>query len=128
LYASRAGVIITRVSTQAQGTPVATIDKTEEEVEIQRGQRALRFPIIWVAVRCTLQYVILPFVLPFFGLGGRFSIWISAALEVVALLMVTYNIQRLWNTSWRWRYLALSTITASAILLFLYQDMQELLR
>ncbi len=72
--------------------------------------------------------MILPFVLPFFGLGGRFSIWISAALEVVALLMVTYNIQRLWNTSWRWRYLALSTITASAILLFLYQDVQELLR
>jgi hypothetical protein len=107
---------------------VATIDKTQEEAEIQRGQRALRFPLIWVAVRCTLQYVILPFVLPFFGLGGRFTIWISAALELVALVMVTYNIRRLWDTSWRWRYLALSTVTITAIILFLYQDVRALLQ
>ncbi len=107
---------------------MATIDNTQEEADIQRGQRALRFPLIWVAVRCTLQYVILPFVLPFFGLGGRFTIWVSAALELVALVMVTYNIRRLWNTSWRWRYLALSTVTVAAIVLFLYQDVRELLQ
>ena len=105
---------------------MATIDKTHEEADIQRGQRALRFPLIWVAIRCTLQYVLLPFVLPFFGLGGRFSIWVSAALEVAALVMVTYNIRRLWGTSWRWRYLALSSVTASAIVMFLYQDVRDL--
>lgn len=106
---------------------MATIDETREETEIQRGQRALRFPLVWVAIRCTLQYILLPFVLPFFGLGGRFSIWVSAALEVVALAMVTYNVRRLWNTSWRWRYLALSAVTLSAIGLFLFLDVRALL-
>ena len=113
---------------QSKGTIVATIDKTQEETEIQRGQRALRLPLIWVAIRCTLQYVLLPFVLPFFGLGGRFSIGVSALLEVVALVMVTYNIRRLWNTSWRWRYLALSAVTVSAIGLFLFMDVRALLQ
>lgn len=108
---------------------MATIDKTQdEEAEIQRGQRALRLPLIWIAVRCTLQYILLPFVLPFFGIGGRLSIWLSALLEVVALAMVTYNIRRLWGTSWRWRYLALSTITLAAIGLFLYEDVRALLQ
>ena len=107
---------------------MATLDKAQDEAEIQRGQRALRFPLIWVAVRCTLQYIILPFVLPFFGLGGRFTIWISAGLELLALFMVTYNVRRLWNTSWRWRYLALSSVTVTAIALFLYQDVRALLQ
>jgi hypothetical protein len=107
---------------------VATIENAQEEADIQRGQKALRLPLIWVAVRCTLQYVILPFVLPFFGLGGRFSVWVGALLEVVALVMVTYNIRRLWGTSWRWRYLALSSVTASAIGMFLYLDVRELLQ
>lgn len=106
---------------------MATIDKAQEEADIQRGQQALKLPIIWIAIRCTLQYVILPFVLPFFGIGGRLSFALSAVLEVVALVMVTYNIRRLWNTSWRWRYLALSTITVSAIVLFLYEDVRALL-
>jgi hypothetical protein len=121
------GVIIKQHSAPKRNT-VATIDKAQEEADIQRGQKALRLPLIWVAVRCTLQYVILPFVLPFFGLGGRFSIWASALLEVAALVMVTYNIRRLWGTSWRWRYLMLSSVTATAIVLFLYQDVRELLQ
>ncbi len=107
---------------------MATLDKAQDEADIQRGQRALRFPLIWVAVRCTLQYIVLPFVLPFFGLGGRFTIWISAGLELLALVVVVYNIRRLWQTSWRWRYLALSTVTVTAIVLFLYQDVRALLQ
>ena len=107
---------------------MATIDKAQEEADIQQGQKALRFPLIWVAVRCTLQYVILPFILPFFGLGGRFSFAVSAVLEVIALVMVTYNIRRLWGTSWRWRYLLLSTVTVAAIALFLYEDVRGLMQ
>jgi hypothetical protein len=53
---------------------------------------------------------------------------VGALLEVIALVMVTYNIRRLWGTSWRWRYLALSSVTASAIVMFLVLDVRELLQ
>ena len=80
-----------------------------------------------VAIRCTLQYVMLPFVLPLIGVSSRLSIWLSGALELFALGFMIYNVRRLWNTSWRWRYIGLSTLTASVLLFFLYEDVTALL-
>jgi len=83
--------------------------------------------MVWVAVRCTLQYVILPFVLPVVGVSGSASLWLSAAISVLALGIMVFNLRRLWNTPWRWRYLTLSLVAGSAIVLFLYLDLKELL-
>ncbi len=93
-----------------------------------RSTRVLNGSLIFVAIRCTLQYIVLPFVLPWFGLGGIFSVVISAVLEVVALGFIGFNIWQLWNTSWRWRYLGLSVLMISIIGLFLYLDLQHLLQ
>jgi hypothetical protein len=73
--------------------------------DIRRGDRILGGSMVFVAVRCTLQYVILPFILPLFGLSDAISVALSTVLEVVALGMIVYNVIRLWNTNWRWRYL-----------------------
>jgi hypothetical protein len=84
--------------------------------------------MLWVAVRCTLQYVILPFILPVVGVSGSASLWLSVAVSVFALGMMLFNLRRLWRTDWRWRYLALSLVAGSAIAVFLYFDLNELLR
>ncbi|MEX1071032.1 MAG: hypothetical protein WEC37_00240, partial [Anaerolineales bacterium] len=78
--------------------------------------------LLFVAVRCTLQYVLLPFVLPFMGLSNAISIVLSAIIDVIALGMIAYNIRRLWHTSWRTRYLVLSFIMVIIIGVFLYND------
>jgi hypothetical protein len=80
-----------------------------------------------VCVRCTLQYVLLPFVLPFFGLRGDIGTGISMVIDVIALGMITFNIWRLWNTSWRYRYLALSVVMIGIIAVFLYGDIRALM-
>ena len=95
--------------------------------DIQRGNRVMGGSLLFVAIRCTLQYVILPFVLPFVGLSGTLSIAISAVLELIALAVILYNIQRLWHTSWRWRYVGLSVFTITIIAIFLYYDARLLL-
>jgi hypothetical protein len=82
--------------------------------------------MLWVALRCTVQYVLLPFVLPLVGLSAAVSLWLSAAISLFALGLMLFNLQRLWRTSWRWRYLALSLVAGSAIVLFLYLDLTEL--
>jgi hypothetical protein len=41
--------------------------------------------------------------------------------------MITYNIRRLWNTSWRWRYVALSVVMISILAVFLVKDFNFLL-
>lgn len=83
--------------------------------------------IVFVAIRCTLQYVLLPFVLPFIGLNDSVSVAISAVIDVIALGMIAYNIRRLWNTSWRWRYVALSVVMVTILAVFLVKDFNFLL-
>lgn len=87
-----------------------------------RSDRYTAGYLIFVAVRCTLQYVLLPFLLPFLGLGGAISTGIATAIDLLALGLIVYNVVSLWNTSWRWRYFALAVPMVTILLIFLYQD------
>lgn len=98
---------------------------TEEEV--YRSDHLTGGSLAFVAVRCTLQYVVLPFFLPIFGLSGVFSAVISLIIDALALGMIAFNLKQLWPTSWRWRYLSLSALMISIIGLFVYQDVRFLL-
>ena len=95
--------------------------------QVKGSDRSLAGYIVFVAIRCTLQYVVLPFMLPFVGLSGSVSLALSIAVDLLALGMIAYNIRRLWNTSWRWRYLALSVVMVGILLVFLVQDLRLLL-
>lgn len=90
--------------------------------QVKSSDRVMGSYILFVAVRCTLQYILLPFALPLIGLNNSISIAISALIDVFALGMIAYNIRRLWNTSWRWRYVALSVIMVSILAVFLVKD------
>lgn len=92
----------------------------------KRSDRIMGGSFLFVAVRCILQYILLPFVLPFFGLTGALSVGISLALEVAAAAMIGYNIKALWNTTWRVRYLALSALFLFIIGIFTYLDLRIL--
>jgi len=99
-----------------------------DEKEVEHGQRVLTRSVMVVALRCTLQYIVLPFMLPLLGVSSRLSIWLSGALELFALGLMAFNVRRLWNTSWRWRYIGLSTLTGSFLLIMLYIDLMTLLK
>jgi hypothetical protein len=90
--------------------------------DVKRTDRLMGGSLLFVAIRCTLQYVLLPFVLPFMGLNNSISNGLSVIIDVIALGLIAYNIKRLWNTSWRWRYLALSVVMVAIIAVFLYND------
>jgi hypothetical protein len=95
--------------------------------DVRRSDRVIGSAILVSAVRCTLQYVLLPFVLPFFGLGDALSAVASLVLEGVALLLILFNIRRLWHTSWRTRYLVMGSIMIVVLTIFLALDIQHLL-
>jgi hypothetical protein len=101
--------------------------QTPSDTKLKRSDRILGGSLAWVALRCTLQYIVLPFVLPFMGVSGTLSIILSAILSVFALGMMAFNVWQLWDTSWRWRYLGLSAIMGSIVTLFLYLDVRALL-
>ena len=82
--------------------------------------------MVFSALRCTLQYIVLPFVLPWLGMTGTVSLVISLVLEGLAVGIIVYNIIVLWPTNWRWRYLGLGTVMLFILGVFLYTDLQTL--
>jgi hypothetical protein len=46
---------------------VSSTSTTPTNPDVKRGDRIVGGSIVFVAIRCTLQYVVLPFILPFFG-------------------------------------------------------------
>ncbi len=92
--------------------------------QVKGSDRSMAGYLVFVAIRCTLQYIVLPFVLPFVGLSGSVSLIISVIIDVVALSVILYNIYRLWNTSWRWRYIALSVLMIGILAVFMAQDIR----
>lgn len=106
---------------------MAELITPDTDADSRRATTVVGSSMVFVAIRCTLQYVILPFVLPFFGIGNALSAVLSLGIELFALGMIAYNIWRLWNTSWRWGYLAWSTLMVFIITVFLISDIRILM-
>ena len=90
--------------------------------EVIVGSSLVGVPLLLTAVRCTLQYVLVPFVLPIVGIQGSFSPVVNMAVSFFGLAIILYNLKRLWKTTWRKRYLLLSLVIIPFVLLSLYID------
>ena len=94
--------------------------------QLDRATKTLSGAIVLSAIRCTLQYILLPFVLPFLGFTGVVSTIIGFALSLLAVAIILYNMIVLWPTSWRWRYMGLGALMLMILGVFLYQDVVQL--
>lgn len=94
------------------------------------AQRALTFALLLSALRCTVQYVVLPFVLPWIGLAAAIPPWITLILGTVALASLARNVRIMWRTrhARRWSYLTIAGIVGASLLLFTVVDLRALLR
>lgn len=106
-------------------TTTLPIDDAARSDQIARTS-LIGVPLLLTAVRCTLQYILLPFVLPLFGLSGTFSAAVNVVVEAFAIGLIFYNIVRLWHTGWRWRYAIFGLIMAAIIGVTLAIDIQAL--
>ena len=66
--------------------------------------RSLRFSILISAIRCTLAYVILPFVAPFIGLAPGVGPAVGIPIALVALWANVASIKRHWHSDHRWKW------------------------
>src|SRR5947209_14546158 len=94
-----------------------------------RAQRAVTFGILLSALRCTTQYVVLPFVLPWIGVTAAIPPWVTLALSAVALGSLVRNVRALWRLhhARRWSYLLLALMVGAALLVFTVVDVRALL-
>ena len=90
--------------------------------ELYVGASVIGVPVLLTAVRCTLQYIVVPFVLPLLSATDTFSPQVNIGAGLFGLGVVVYNLARLWRTNWRKRYLWLSVLIVPVILISLYFD------
>ena len=93
-------------------------------------ERAVTFAVLLAALRCTVQYVLLPFVLPWVGLAVEVPPWVTLALGALALVSLVRAVRQLWRLrhAHRWSYLVLGLVLMAALLLFIAVDLRALLR
>lgn len=68
-----------------------------------RPERAFSVSMLVSAVRCTLTYVILPFVTPLIGLAPGVGPALGITIGVGAIAANVFSLRRFWRTGHRWR-------------------------
>ena len=89
---------------------------------------SFRVPLLISATRCIIQYVILPFVLPFMGMIGGTPVWLGLTLNAAAFISLVSSLRRIWQTRHprRFTYLPLAVLMLFVILAFTISDLRAL--
>ncbi|KXK24840.1 MAG: hypothetical protein UZ15_CFX003000101 [Chloroflexi bacterium OLB15] len=100
----------------------------QQEQNTRKAERAFTFSLIVSGIRCTLMYIVLPFVLPVIGITGAFASQIDIAINLVAMGALIYSVRRFWQINYEWKLLyTLVAIVAFVILaVFIALDLRAL--
>lgn len=103
--------------------PVASTDS-----RAQRAERAFRFSLVFSGVRCTLQYAILPFVLPLIGIASDAATPIMLAVNIAAIVSIIFSLRRFWQVDYRykWQYLGVALVALCLLVAFIALDFHSL--
>lgn len=93
------------------------------------AQRAFSTSILVSATRCTLTYLVLPFLLPVLGLAAGVGPAIGLPVGAVAITSNVATIRRFWAADhrWRWAYTALALTVIALLLVLMVEDVASLL-
>jgi uncharacterized membrane protein YozB (DUF420 family) len=82
------------------------------------------YSLAFSAVRCILQYIILPFLLPIIGLAASWALGLTMVINVIAIIALVTSLRRMWRTNYshRWRYMALAAPAFILLVSFLVLD------
>jgi hypothetical protein len=89
---------------------------------MQVGSVVIGVPVVLTAIRCTLQYIIVPFVLPLVGVSAAISPAINMGAGAFSIGVILYNLKTLWDTDWRKRYMLIAAFAIPFVLLSIYFD------
>jgi hypothetical protein len=113
-----------------QAPPSTNATQAELKTLPPGADRGFTFAILLSALRCTAQYVLLPFVLPWLGVAATIPPWLTLIFSAIALVSLTRNLRYLWRMRYarRWSYLGLALVVGVGLLIFVGVDLLAILR
>lgn len=93
------------------------------------AHKAFQTSLLVATVRCTLMYLVFPFVLPIIGVASGVGPWIGIPISVVAIVAISMSIRRFWRAdhSKRWHYTVLGTVVIGFMIVLIVKDVSDLL-
>jgi len=79
---------------------------------------AFSLSVLISGIRCTLTYVVFPWLLPFLGLVAGFGTAIGVIVGIVAIASNAVSIRRMWATDFRYKW-PVTVLNAGIIVLLL---------
>ena len=96
--------------------------------EIDQETRTFSVSIAISAVRCTLTYLVLPFLLPLVGLSDAIGPIVGLLVGLVAIAANVWSIRRFWAADHRLKWLA-TVVSAGVVIMMtvlIVNDIREL--
>lgn len=121
-----------RGSAATRLAPVSTTETVDLRAAPAPGQdeatRVFSTSILISAVRCTLAYVVFPWLLPAVGVAGGVGPGIGAVVGVIAIAFNVLSIRRFWATDhrWKWPITALNCTVIGLLSVLLVADLVAL--
>jgi hypothetical protein len=110
----------------AATSPIATSPTAKPATD--PAVKAFSTSILISAVRCTLSYVVFPWILPIIGFKAGVGPWLGLAIGVIAIGFNIASIRRFWITGHRWRWVVttLNVIVIVMLCVLISIDLREL--
>lgn len=103
---------------------------TETTVRAEEdAQKGFSRSIVISGIRCTLTYVVLPFIAPFVGLAPGVGPVIGLVVGVVAIAANLFSIRRFWRADHRWKVhvTVLHVLVLGLLFVLMALDINELI-
>jgi len=102
--------------TIAPSLPPADAGEVSAAQRQEQAQKAFSTSILISGIRCTLAYVVFPFVAPIIGVASGVTSAIGIAVGVVAIVFNIASIRRFWRADHRWKW-PMTCLNVSVIVL-----------
>jgi hypothetical protein len=93
------------------------------------ANRAFSTSILVSATRCTLTYIVLPFVAPILGIAKGVGPWIGIPIGVAAIVCNVLSMRRFFaaDHKYRWAYAAIAVTVIGFLIWLFVSDLAEIL-
>lgn len=97
--------------------------------ELVGAEKAFSKSIAVSAIRCTLTYVLIPFVFPIVGWGTGAGPWIGLPIGIAAIIANLVSIRRFHRSGhrWKWPMTAINIAIIGLLVVLVVLDANELL-
>ena len=100
-----------------------------KEAELDSASKTFSTSMVISGIRCTLSYVVFPWLLPLLGVAGGITAGLGLPIGLVAIFFNVWSIRRFWksNHNLKWIVAAINVSVIILLLILVAIDISELL-